>query len=257
MTSPELIKEDGVGILSLNSPAKRNSLTAQDMLLIRLLLEDQDHSDISALIITGKGKVFCSGADFADIMKITGKNDKKNKLLSNDMSRLCDTIQSFPLPTICALNGSAYGGGVEIACACDFRISKLDVEILVPPAKLGIHYHLRGIRRFLSIFGLRVTRELLLLAKKKNGEDLNEIGFVDQVVVDGGNVLETAKAFAKKFYELSPKAVSGMKMTINDIEMSSEDKNAIAERIQICLESEDFQEGLKSVAEKRSPKFRV
>ena len=153
MTSPELIKEDGVGILSLNSPAKRNSLTAQDMLLIRLLLEDQDHSDISALIITGKGKVFCSGADFADIMKITGKNDKENKLMSNDMSRLCDTIQSFPLPTICALNGSAYGGGVEIACACDFRISVSNIEIMVPPAKIGIHYHPAGIKRFLNILG--------------------------------------------------------------------------------------------------------
>jgi len=80
MASPELIKENGVGILYLNSPSKRNSLTVQDMLLIRLLLEDQDHSDIAALIITGKGKVFCAGADFAEIVSITRKNSKEINL---------------------------------------------------------------------------------------------------------------------------------------------------------------------------------
>ncbi len=83
------------------------------------------------------------------------------------------------------------------------------------------------------------------------------MGFLDQVVEEGGNVLETAKVFAKQFFELSPTAVSGMKMTINDIEMSSEKKSVIAKRIQKCLASEDFQEGLKSIAEKRIPKFRV
>ena len=257
MASPELIKENGVGILYLNSPSKRNSLTIQDMLLIRLLLEDQDHSDIAALIITGKGKVFCAGADFAEIVSITRKNSKGNKSLSNDMSNLCDTIQNFPLPTICAFNGNAYGGGVELACACDFRISKLDLEIMVPPAKLGIHYHLNGIKRFLSIFDLQITRELLLLARKKYGEELNKMGFLDQIVEEGDNVLETAKVFAKQFFYLSPTAVSGMKMTINDIEMASQKKSVIAGRIQKCLASEDFQEGLKSIAEKRIPKFKV
>ena len=103
MASPELIKEDGVGILSLNSPSKRNSLTVQDMLLIRLLLEDQDHSDIVALIVTGKGKVFCAGADFADIVSITGKNTKENKSVSNDMSELCDTNTAVSSPNYLCL----------------------------------------------------------------------------------------------------------------------------------------------------------
>ena len=257
MASPELIKENGVGILYLNSPSKRNSLTVQDMLLIRLLLEDQDHSDIAALIITGKGKVFCAGADFGEIVSITRKNSKGNKSLSNDMSDLCDTIQNFPLPTICAFNGNAYGGGVELACACDFRISKLDLEIMVPPAKLGIHYHLNGIKRFLSIFGLKKTRELLLLARKMCGDELIKIGFLDRIVEEGGNVLETAKSFAKQFFDLAPTAVSGMKLTINEIEMLSEKNGIVAERIKRCLESDDFQEGLKSVLEKRRPKFRT
>ena len=82
MASPELIKEDGIGGLTLNSPSKRNSLTVQDMLLIRLLLEDQDHSDIVALIITGKGKVFCAGADLKWMQNIAfEKNNTHDKAM--------------------------------------------------------------------------------------------------------------------------------------------------------------------------------
>ena len=95
MASPELIKENGVGILYLNSPSKRNSLTVQDMLLIRLLLEDQDHSDIAALIITGKGNVFCAGADFAEIVSIKGKKSKGNKSWSNDYFSLTNNIPNI------------------------------------------------------------------------------------------------------------------------------------------------------------------
>ena len=75
------------------------------------------------------------------------------------MSKLCDAIQSFPLPTVCALNGSAYGGGVEIACACDFRIAVSNIEIMVPPAKIGIHYHPAGIKRFLNILEQVLPRD--------------------------------------------------------------------------------------------------
>jgi enoyl-CoA hydratase/carnithine racemase len=229
----------------------------QDMLLIRLLLEDQDHSDIFALIITGKGKVFCSGADFSEILSITGMTEKGNKFRSNDMSKLCDTIQNFPKPTICALNGNAYGGGVEIACACDFRISKPDLEIVLPPAKLGIHYHLNGIKRFLSVFGLKMTKEILLLSMKKSEKDLTESGFLNHVIKGKETVLDAAKAYANQFKRLSTKAVSGMKLTINDIEMSSVNKNVISERIRSSLDSSDFEEGLKAIKEKRSPKFKL
>ena len=137
MDSVQLIKRDGVGLLLLNSPKTKNALKSEDMLLIRNILCREAESDIYALIISGEGNVFCSGADFSELISIIGKNRKDQELQSNDMSKLCDSIQNFPLPTVCALNGSAYGGGVEIACACDFRISVPNVEVMVPPAKIG------------------------------------------------------------------------------------------------------------------------
>ena len=138
MDSIKFIKRNGVGLLLLNSPKTKNALKSKDMLLIRNILRREAKSDIYALIIAGEGNVFCSGADFSELISIIGKNRKDNELQSNDMSKLCDSIQNFPLPTVCALNGSAYGGGVEIACACDFRISVPNIEIMVPPAKIGL-----------------------------------------------------------------------------------------------------------------------
>ena len=250
MNSVKFTKNNGVGVLTLNSPKKRNALKSEDMLLIRDILNREAKSDIYALIISGEGDVFCSGADFSELISIIGKNKKDHELQSNDMSKLCDSIQSFPLPTVCALNGSAYGGGVEIACACDFRISVSNIEILIPPAKIGIHYHPAGIRRFLNIFGSTVTKKLLLTAVKMSEEELKDIGFFDQIINDGENVIEKAHSFIKPCKGLSSESVSGMKLTINDIIMDCVDTKSLDLRIEKALKSQYLERQLKLIKEK-------
>ena len=250
MDSVQLIKRDGVGLLLLNSPKTKNALKSEDMLLIRNILCREAQSDIYALIISGEGNVFCSGADFSELISIIGKNRKDQELQSNDMSKLCDSIQSFPLPTICALNGSAYGGGVEIACACDFRISVPNIEIMVPPAKIGIHYHPVGIKRFLNILGTSITKRLLLTAAKISAIELRGVGFFDQIINDGENVIEIAHRFIEQCKELSSEAMGGMKLSINDILMNTMDKKTIDLRIEKALKSQYLERRLKLIKEK-------
>ncbi len=252
MKSLEFIKKDGVGVLLLNSPKTKNALKSKDMSLIRDILQSEARSDIYALIISGKGNVFCSGADFSEIVSIIGKNKKDHELQSNDMSKLCDSIQNFPLPTVCALNGSAYGGGVEIACACDFRISVSNIEIMVPPAKIGIHYHPTGIKRFLDIFGSSVTKRLLLTATKMSEKELKDVGFFDQIINKGENIIEKARGFIALFENLSPEAVRGMKLSINDIAMHSMNTKSFDLRIKETLESQYLERQLKLIKEKNS-----
>ena len=252
MNIVKFTKNNGVGVLILNSPKRRNALKSEAMLLIRDLLRREAESDIYALIISGEGDVFCSGADFSEIISIIGKNRKDQELQSNDMSKLCDSIQNFPHPTVCALNGSAYGGGVEIACACDFRISVSNIEIMVPPAKIGIHYHPSGIRRFLNIFGQAVTKKLLLTATKMSEKELNDVGFFDQIIGDGEDVIEKAHSFIKQCKELSSEAVSGMKLSINDIIMDSVDTKSLDLRIGKALRSPYLEKQLKLIKEKKS-----
>ena len=252
MNIVKFTKNNGVGVLILNSPKRRNALKSEAMLLIRDLLHREAESDIYALIISGEGDVFCSGADFSEIISIIGKNRKDQELQSNDMSKLCDSIQNFPHPTVCALNGSAYGGGVEIACACDFRISVSNIEIIIPPAKIGIHYHPSGIRRFLNIFGQAVTKKLLLTATKMSEKELKDVGFFDQIIGDGEDVIEKAHSFIKQCKELSSEAVSGMKLSINDIIMDSVDTKSLDLRIGKALRSPYLEKQLKLIKEKKS-----
>ena len=252
MDSVQLIKRNGVGLLLLNSPKTKNALRSEDMLLIRNILCRESQSDIYALIISGEGNVFCSGADFSELISIIGKNRKDQEFQSNDLSKLCDSIQSFPLPTVCALNGSAYGGGVEIACACDFRISVPNIEVMVPPAKIGIHYHPVGIKRFLNIFGTSITKRLLLTATKISARELMGVGFFDQIINDGENVIEKAHSFIEQCKGLSPEAVGGMKLSINDIVMNTLDTKSLDLRIKKTLESKYLEQRLKLIKEKKS-----
>ena len=247
MDSIKFIKRNGVGLLLLNSPKTKNALKSEDMLLIRNILRREAKSDIYALIIAGEGNVFCSGADLSELISIIGKNRKDHELQSNDMSKLCDSIQNFPLPTVCALNGSAYGGGVEIACACDFRISVPNVEVMVPPAKIGIHYHPVGIKRFLNILGTSITKRLLLTATKISATELRDVGFFDQIINDGENVIEKAHSFIQQCKELSSEAVEGMKLSINDIVMDTIDKKTINLRIEKALKSQYLEQRLKLI----------
>ena len=252
MNSLKFTKNNGVGLLILNSPKKRNALRSDTMLFIRDLLDREAKSDIYAIIISGEGEVFCSGADFSEINSIIGQNRKNQELQSNDMSKLCDSIQNFPHPTVCALNGSAYGGGVEIACACDFRISVPDIEVMVPPAKIGIHYHPAGIKRFLNIFGQAVTKKLLLTATKISSRELRSVGFFDQIINDGENIIEKAHIFIEQCKGLSSEAVSGMKLSINDIVMNSVDTKSLDFRIQKALKSQYLEQQLKLIKDKNS-----
>ena len=250
MNNVKFTKNNGVGILILDSPKRKNALNSEDMLLLRDILSREAQSDIYALIISGSGDVFCSGADLSEIISIIGKHKKDQELQSNDMSKLCDAIQNFPLPTVCVLNGSAYGGGVEIACACDFRIAVSNIEIMVPPAKIGIHHHPAGIKRFLNIFGASATKRLLLTATKMSENELKNVGFFDEIINEGENVIERALDFIKLCKELSPEAVRGMKLSINDIVMDSVNTQSFNSRIKQTLESRYLERQLKFIKEK-------
>ena len=141
---------------------------------------------------------------------------------------------------------------MEIACACDFRISVSNIEIIIPPAKIGIHYHPSGIRRFLNIFGQAVTKKLLLTATKMSENELKDVGFFDQLIGDGEDVIEKAHSFIKQCKELSSEAVSGMKLSINDIIMDNVDTKSLDLRIGKALRAPYLEKQLKLIKEKKS-----
>ena len=136
-----------IGRIVLNRPEAHNALDQAAMRELGGLLADWAGRDLRALVLTGRGRSFCAGASLGDV---AGQDWSENPLTA-----ACDALEAFPAPTIAALNGGVYGGGVEIALACDFRVGVTGMRAFAPPARLGIHYEPAGVRRAIERLGHR------------------------------------------------------------------------------------------------------
>ena len=121
---------------------------------------------------------------------------------------------------------------------------------MVPPAKIGIHYHPAGIKRFLSVLGTNVTKRLLLTATKISERELKNIGFFNEIINEGENIIEKALGFISQCKKLSPEAVRGMKLSINDIIMDRVNTKSLDLRIKKTLESKYLENQLKFINKK-------
>lgn len=238
-----------VGRITLNRPEAHNALDRTAMAEMTGVLESWwDHADLRVLVVTGTGKSFCAGASLGDVA--AGGNDWSD----NPLTRLCNTLEEFPAPTIARLNGGAYGGGVELALACDFRVGITGMKAFAPPARLGIHYEPAGIRRAMDRVGAQMARRMFLLAERFEAEDLHAMGFLD-FLMQTGELDEKVDELVGILSNLAPLAERGMKRTIVELSRGTLDAEAARARVAACFASADHAEGLKAQAEKRPPVF--
>jgi enoyl-CoA hydratase/carnithine racemase len=245
----ELTIDENVARLTLNNPARHNALEHGDMLAFIAAL-DQVAADprLRLLVITGRGeKSFCAGASLSQL--------DSGEFQSDVYEQLTAKLEALPLPTICALNGSVYGGGVEIALCCDFRIGLRGSRMFVPPARLGLCYPLTGLRRFVSRLGMATSKRLLVGGETLIAEEMWRVGFLDYLV-DRQDLDSTLQALVDRLTGLAPLAVQAMKQLINQIGGGDYDASRAADLYQQCLNSQDLQEGLRANREKRLPRFR-
>ncbi|MBL1435812.1 MAG: enoyl-CoA hydratase/isomerase family protein [Rhodobacteraceae bacterium] len=238
--------EGHIGRITLNRPEAHNALTKAAMGEMQATLEGWADSDIRAVIITGVGRSFCAGASLDEL----GDGDWD----TNPLTPLCAAVEGFKAPVIAALNGGVYGGGVDLALACDFRIGVQGMKMFVPPAKLGIHYEPEGIARAVQRLGAQMARRVFLLAEKFEVEALLAHGFLDDLVTPD-RLEACALARAETLTSLAPMAVQGMKKTILEISQNKLDLAAAKARVRTCFASDDHAEGLKAIREKRPPRF--
>jgi enoyl-CoA hydratase/carnithine racemase len=237
-----------IGRITLDRPAAHNALDRAAMRALTAVLADWAHRDgLRVVVLTGTGRSFCAGAALGDV---AGADWSENPLTA-----LCDALEAFPSPTVARLNGGAYGGGVELVLACDFRIGVTGMTAFAPPARLGIHYAPAGLRRALDRLGPQMTRRLFLLAERFDAEALLAGGFLDHLVAPEALDARTDELCAT-VTGLAPLAVRGMKRTIVELTRGSLDAEAASERIRACFDSADHAEGLAAQAEKRPPVFR-
>ena len=243
----EATLENGIGRITLNSPEVHNSLTCEAMNAVQTKLDEWANSNIRVLVLTGTGKSFCSGVSLGDL----GTGDWSN----NPLTALCDAVEDFHTPTICALNGGVYGGGAELAISCDFRVGVAGMKMFVPAIKIGVHYDAAGIARYIQKLGSQSARRIFLLAEKFDDVALIDIGFLDYLVAP--------EEFDQRVDELTdtinsaaPLAVQGMKRSILEISRGTLDTDEASQRTAKCFASEDHREGLEALSQKRNPLFK-
>jgi len=240
------LKENQVGIITLNRPEKRNALHPD--LINRLktkLNEIKNDIDVRVLIITGEGKSFCAGADLEYLNKLKEYSSIDNEKDSESLAELFLEIYNFPIPTIAAVNGAAIAGGCGLASVCDFIIAdKNNAKFGYSEVKIGF------IPAIVSIFlikkiGEGKAKQLLLTGDIIDSEKANEIGLVDYLADDA---LTHAKNFANKLLSNSNYSMKLTKKMINDISNLN-----VFEAVDYCVRlntisrsSEDFKKGLEN-----------
>lgn len=249
MTHPRLTTDGAVARIVLDRPERHNALEAADLLRFREHLAEIDANEaVRVLVVTGSGNAtFCSGAALDQI--------ESGEMSGAVFETLTHDLAAMRVPTVCALNGSAYGGGVEIALCCDFRVGVEGIRMWVPAAKLGICYPASGVRRYLDELGPRVTRRVLLAGDELLAEEMLRCGFLDLVVPAEELRAETDR-LATHLAGLAPLAVQGMKRLIRGITDGTLTPVEVEELVARCESSADFREGLRARREGTAPVFR-
>lgn len=245
---------DRVGVIVIDRPEKRNALTeAMLRRLIEAVGELGADDDVRAVVLTGTGGAFCSGADVSALQDSALGSDDAMTGINSVQPR--HWLVECPKPVIAAVDGAAVGLGAELACQADVRLA-------TPRAKFAWNFVLRGLVPDTGaatwllprIVGLSAALQLLYTGEALSAERAAEMGFVSELV-DPGALLDTAVAAATRLTAGSPFAVRRVKaLTYGGLGRNADEHIAASsEALMECFSSMDFREGIAAFMERRDP----
>jgi enoyl-CoA hydratase/carnithine racemase len=241
--------------ITLNRPDARNALSKAVNLELAEIVSDLDQrSDVRAVAITGAGeKAFCAGADLKERRGVSAEDSGE---YINAIAGAIGAVGELRKPTICVMNGSAYGGGLELAMACDFRICVDGAELGLTEVRLGIMPGAGGTQRLPRLVGEARAKELILLGRRISATRALEIGLVHQVVARA-QLAAAADAMLAELAGCAPMSVRQAKTAIERGHGRPIDDALAFERecYDVTLFSDDRNEGLAAFAEGRPPVY--
>src|SRR2546423_13246099 len=191
------------------NPDMRNAL---DQPILDAIAEVVPALDARCLLVTGVGRMFSAGYDIGGMPEQTFAVEAE-KLVAHPFAAAIEALETYPYPSVAALNGHAIGGGLELALACDLRVAAADALVGMPPAKLGLVYSHTGLQKFIDAIGPPRTRELFIVGRNIAVEEALVWGLVNAVHPPGelaGAGLDMAKEIAGH----APLAVQGNKTAV-------------------------------------------
>lgn len=250
-----VITEKGIATVTLNRPDRYNALGGRIVDELGEVLEEMEKSgEVRVMILTGAGeKAFCSGVD----LKERAAMDADERWAHNrTLNAFAERLARLQAPTIAAVNGLAFGGGLEITLACDFRISVEDARFALPEVGIGIVPGAGGTQRLPRLVGPTRAKELILTGRRISAEVALEMGLVSKVV-PRDSLMEEARTLAGEIAANSPLALAYAKAAVDLASETTIEQGLRYETaaIHATLASEDYGIGLAAFAEKRAPEF--
>jgi len=254
-------KQGPVTTLTIHRPEKRNALSPSCLMDMcdkfeALLREDR----VSVVVIRGAGReAFSAGYDIGSLPTGDTGARRPDPGEKSPLDLAIESIRHFPYPVIAMVNGYAYGGGCELAVACDIRIAARHARMGVPAAKLGVLYRYRGIRLFHTVLGYDRTLEILLSGRRYDSESCLRMGLVNDVV-ESDRLEDVTYGLAEEMAENAPLSLRGTKSILNAMArypVLPQEQIAQFDALRTqAMQSEDMAEGKRAFREKRKPRWK-
>lgn len=204
-----LEKKDGIGILTLNNPEKRNAMLPQLTKEFPEAIEQvRNDPEIKVLVITGTGKAFCAGGDLEMLQDKMGQSPEQNRREMCDFYRAYLSVLNLDVPTIAAINGHAIGAGLSFTLGCDIRLVAEHAKMGVTFLNLGLHPGMGTTHLLPQIVGSAHASDLILTGRLIKADEAKEMGLVSRVL-PSESLLEEAINIAS---QVASKSASGTRM---------------------------------------------
>ncbi len=257
MTDPlHVERRGGAAILTIDREARRNALSRDTLLALgRAGRELSADPAVRVIVVTGRGdKAFCAGADLKERQGYT--DDDVRAQISLYRTEL-GPLDRSPKPVVAAINGVAFGGGLELALVCDLRVAAAHAELALPETGLGIIPGAGGTQRLPRVVGEARAKEMILLGRRLSAEEALRWGLVNHVVAEGADLLAETLAYVAPIADGAPVAQAAALAAIDAALEVPLDRGLELERLHYdaTLRSADRREALSAFAEKRRPRF--
>jgi enoyl-CoA hydratase len=250
----EFTRRGEAAVVTLNRPQALNALSFEVVETLARLFGEAAQSDARVLIVTGTGsKAFCAGAD---IKELRHGDLLRHKRSVERGQQVFAGLERLPMPSVAAINGYAFGGGLELALACTFRLATPNAQLGLPEIKLGMMPGYGGTQRLPRLIGEARALELILTGRFVPAAEAERIGLVHRIVQ--GDLLEEALAFAAAFTRFSLPVLGLAREAVRRAL-----DNPLAEGFQLeanlatlAYGTADAREGMAAFEQKRQPAFR-
>lgn len=247
--------EDGIAVVQFNRPDAMNAVN-EEMSYERLEVFGGVSKDpeVRVVIITGGEKVFCAGGDLVWFSKfgVVEAREFSERIMANQK-----LVSEMPKPTIAAVAGFAFGGGMETVMMCDLRIAAENAKFALPEINAGVFPGNGGTQRLVQHTSICKAKEMIFFGEPIDAQTALNMGIVNKVV-PGEELMETAKTWARKLAKKPPFALKMAKLAINAAWSCDYDTGLKfeADAWALTFGTEDQKEGMRAFIEKRKPAFK-